>query len=456
MFKFSRARPIAKNNDGLPMITTMRALIIEKNQAYRDLLDHTLAAHGFTTDSGDSIESACLYADDAPYDIICVNQELKDGSGEEFVSYCNRHQRHQDTPILFLTENRDLKAEDLPVRVDGVIHELNEHQIEDQIVHFIDQHLDPVFYEGRILFVEDDAEVSADILGKLQKTGYQVSHFTSVEAAREEFDAVTVYGSHAEAYDLAITGLDLDGELKGEDLVSFIRSYEDGRGFIPIIAVTRDNNANRRIALYKMGVNDFLPKPVLHQELLVRIRNLITNKRLLDKVHDIRRELHALATIDKLTGCHNRHSLMEFAEKFIATSRRHEYSISLLVIDLDHFKAINDNHGHAVGDVVLELTGGLLNASFREGDLVARYGGEEFVVLMTHCNAEDARGKAEELRQAIENLKPNGLDITTSIGVTSLEGGAKGDFEAMFRAADEGVYAAKEGGRNRVVYIAVD
>ena len=100
--------------------------------------------------------------------------------------------------------------------------------------------------------------------------------------------------------------------------------------------------------------------------------------------------------------------------------------------------------------------GALLIQSFREGDLVSRFGGEEFVALMTHCNAENARNKAEELRLAVENLKPNGLGITTSIGVTSLEIGVEGDFEAMFQAADKGVYAAKEGGRNRVVYIAMD
>ena len=128
----------------------------------------------------------------------------------------------------------------------------------------------------------------------------------------------------------------------------------------------------------------------------------------------------------------------------------------MLVIDLDHFKAANDNHGHAVGDVVLELTGSLLNESFRDGDLVSRYGGEEFVVLMTHCNGEDARKKAEELRLAIENLEPNGLTITTSIGVTSLEPGIERGFEDMFHAGDEGVYKAKENGRNQIVYIGLD
>ncbi len=433
----------------------MRALIIENNQTYRDLLGHTLAQQGFTYDSDDNIHAARLCVDSENYDIICVNQELKDGSGEEFVAYCNQHATQKDTPILFLTENRELKADQLEVRVDGVIHELNEHQVEDQIVHFIDLHLDPVFFEGRILFVEDDEAVAADILGQLQETGYQVSHFISAEAASAEFDAVTIYGSHAEAYDLAITEIDLDGEMQGEDLVATIRSYEDGRGFIPIIAITESKDDQRRIALYHSGVNDLLPKPILHEELLIRISNLITNKRLLDKVHDIRRELFAQATIDNLTGCHNRHSLMQFSEKFISTARRHEYPVSLLVIDLDHFKTVNDNHGHAVGDIVLEKTGALLLESFREGDLVSRYGGEEFVVLMTHCDADNALKKAEELRIAIENLQPNGLDITTSIGVTSLNIGGEGDFEAMFHAGDEGVYAAKDGGRNRVVYVAM-
>ena len=193
---------------------------------------------------------------------------------------------------------------------------------------------------------------AADILAQLKETGYQVSHFRSAEEACAEFDRVTVYGSHTDAYDLAITEVNLEGKMSGEDMVTQIRSYEDGRGFIPIIAITDDDDDQRRISLYHSGVNDFLQKPILHEELLVRIGNLITNKRLLDKVHDIRRELFSLATTDKLTGCQNRHSLMEFSGKFISQALRHRYPVSMLVIDLDHFKAVNDNHGHAVGDIV--------------------------------------------------------------------------------------------------------
>ena len=256
--------------------------------------------------------------------------------------------------------------------------------------------------------------------------------------------------------DLVITDVNLGGSMSGTDLIERIRKIEDGRGFVPVIAITSDSCDQLRIGLYQKGVNDFLQKPILAQELLVRINNLMTNKRLLDKVHDIRRELYALATTDELTGCHNRHSMMEFSDKFIAQAKRHNYPVSMLVIDLDHFKSVNDNHGHAAGDAVLKQTGALLNRSFRDGDLVTRYGGEEFVVLMPHCGSEHARAKAEELRVAIEKLRPEGLDITTSIGVSSIEAGGDGDFEALFHAGDEGVYKAKEGGRNQVVYVPVE
>ena len=420
------------------------------------MLVRALAEQGFETDTESSIKTACQYVDSRKYDLICVNQELQNGQGEKFVAYCNAHEHQKNTPILFLTENTELLADDLSVRIDGVVHEINDQQIENQVVHFIDQHLDPVFFEGRILLVEDDDEVAADILQQLEQTGYQVSYFKSADEASAEFDAVTVYGSHADAYDLVITKIIFKTGMQGDDLVARIRSYEDGRGFIPVLAIPDKNNDQRRIAHTRAGVKDILPKPILPEELLDRINNLIPNQRLLDKVHDIRRELFKQATTDELTGCQNRHSLMEYSGKFVSQARRHNYPISMLVIDLDHFKAINDNHGHATGDLVLKLTGKLLIDSFRDGDLVARYGGEEFVVLLPYCDGESARVKAEKLRIDIENLQPNELSITTSIGATSIETGSTHDFEAMFHAGDQGVYAAKEKGRNQVVFVALD
>lgn len=182
------------------------------------------------------------------------------------------------------------------------------------------------------------------------------------------------------------------------------------------------------------------------------MHNLITNKRLLDKVHDQCRELFALATTDQLTGCRNRHGLMDFSENFLSQATRDGYPISLLLLDLDHFKQVNDTHGHAVGDEVLEAIGKLLNASFREEDLVARFGGEEFIVLMDRCDAESAKITAEDLRQKIERLKPSNLQISASIGLTSMEIGQDANFETLFSLADKSVYKAKGLGRNCVVY----
>ncbi len=430
----------------------MRALIAENSRLYRQFLDNTLGQQGFENDICDSIAAGRDFLDAEQYDLVCINHHLDDGPGEDLIRHLNESGRHAATPILFLSNDKSLVRDDLPVRVDEVVHKFNLQQIADQITHFVEIHLDPVFFEGRILFVEDSESIAEAILGQLEQTGYRVSHFVTAEDAWRDFETEVSYGSDLDAYDLVITDVNLAGQMSGQDLIGLIRRLEDARGFVPIIAITEENTAELRISLYQQGVNDFLQKPILAQELLVRISNQITNKRLLDKVHDIRRELYALATTDKLTGCHNRHSLMEFSDKFIAQAQRHGYPVSALVIDLDHFKSINDQHGHAVGDIVLQEVGNLLNRSFREGDLVARFGGEEFVVLLSHCDAAFAVDKAESLRVEIEALNPNDLPITASIGVSTLGGDVAGDFEALFSGADKGVYEAKEKGRNRVVF----
>jgi two-component system cell cycle response regulator len=430
----------------------MHSLIIESNEANCRLLDNILGQQGFDSDICGNIGSARSYVDSEIYDIICINYQLQDGQGSDLVEFCNSHPRNSNTPILYLTDTHTSEAQKKSLRVDKIINMQNTQQIADQITHFIESRLDPVFSEGRILFIEDSKTVAAVILSQLKNTGYQVEHYRNAEDAWLEFENEVAYGSDSKAFDLVITDITLAGSMSGHELAEKIRALDDARGFIPIIAVTGDTSDELRLSLFKSGVNDFIQKPILSGELLVRIRNLITTKRLLDKVHDQRRELFALATTDMLTGCQNRHSLMEFSGKFFALSSRQKYPISMLVIDLDYFKSINDTQGHAIGDLVLGEVGKLLNQLFRESDLVARFGGEEFVVLMSHCDQPMAHTKAEKLRQAIEDLKPNGILISASIGFTSRQADQSGSFDELFSSADKGVYAAKNNGRNCVVY----
>ena len=430
----------------------MRALTIENSRVYCLLLDNILGHQGFDSDICDSVENAQLYADSQSYDLICISHQLKDGYGTEFVEHCRKRGVNKETPILYLTSNQNYSEELGSLPVEKFIFKLNKQQISHQITHFIESHLDPIFSQGRILLIEDSKTVAAVILSELKNTGYRVEHFSNAENAWSFFDNEISFGSDKNAFDLVITDINLEGSMTGQGVIENIRSLEDVRGLIPIIAITGDTSDELRLSLYENGVNDFIPKPIMARELLVRLGNLITNKRLLDKIHDQRRELFALATTDKLTGCHNRHSLTDFSAKFIALSSREHYPISILVIDLDHFKSINDNHGHAVGDVVLESVGSLLNSFFRESDLVARFGGEEFVVLMSHCDKKLALIKAEKLRISISELKPEDLSISASIGITTRDPEQNCNFESLFSAADKAVYLAKENGRNQVAF----
>jgi two-component system cell cycle response regulator len=431
----------------------MKALILEHSRLYRQVLDTVFAQQGFFVDTTDQISIARELIAGDDYQVLCLNENLQDGSGLKFARECRQNQRTANLPILFFTSENDFSEADLYFVASEVIFKQNLQQVASRVVHFIDSRMDPVFSEGRIMLVEDSKTVSTMISKSLRETSYEVKQFTTAEEAWQDFVRQESYGSDPEAYDLVITDVNLAGDMNGVDLTQNIRKLEDARSFIPIIAITADSDADLRLSLFKGGINDLILKPILHDEMLVRVANLITNKRLVDKVHDQRRELYAMATTDKLTGCSNRHSLMEFSTKLIAEATRHQIPISVIVIDLDHFKRINDSHGHAVGDVVLRETGKLLRECFREGDMVARFGGEEFIVLLNHCDALHAQVKAESLRQKIEQLNPHEISISASIGVTNLGTGMRCDYEKLFQAADEGVYQAKKSGRNRVEYI---
>ena len=162
------------------------------------------------------------------------------------------------------------------------------------------------------------------------------------------------------------------------------------------------------------------------------------------------RELELLATRDPMTNCFNRRAFFEMFDQHFENAQQHELPIAAFMVDIDHFKLINDNHGHATGDEVLISVADLLQSKVRENDIVCRYGGEEFSIMLPNTNIHQACVVAEQIRTALEQLNPAGIMITTSIGVSALSENPESP-EDMLEQADKCLYVAKRNGRNRVV-----
>ncbi|XKH01117.1 diguanylate cyclase [Marinobacter nauticus] len=164
-------------------------------------------------------------------------------------------------------------------------------------------------------------------------------------------------------------------------------------------------------------------------------------------------ELRTVANTDQLTGLDNRRAIIEKAESLLANAHRHKHPLSLMMIDCDHFKQVNDSYGHAGGDEVLRSLAQLMRQTCRTGDLVGRLGGEEFVAILPFAEVDGAVAQAERLRQAAQDTQvmcsEGSINFTISIGVATLQPGM--DFNDLLKEADEALYQAKENGRNQVV-----
>jgi diguanylate cyclase (GGDEF)-like protein len=288
--------------------------------------------------------------------------------------------------------------------------------------------------------VDDDPGMRSVIRRTLRKAG-----FASVEAA-DGREAVAVFlGGNL---DLVL----LDVELPDLDGYEVLRRFKlEGPGdYIPVIMVTGRGSPHDVAEGLGIGAQDYLAKPFHPEELLARVNSAWRVKCLHGALVEKAAALEELGRIDGLTGIHNRRHMDEALRARVAAVRRHYGEpAGALLVDIDHFKAVNDTWGHSVGDDVLRCVAGTLSASVRSDDDVGRWGGEEFLVLLPATDATGVATLAARLRAAVAESEPHaGLHVTVSIGgaVTF-----DGDAQALIDAADRALYAAKNAGRDRVV-----
>lgn len=310
----------------------------------------------------------------------------------------------------------------------------------------------------RILVVDDDPTSLRIVRSLLERAGHQVA------TARNGNEALAA--ALKDPPQMVVTDWMMP-EIDGVELCKRLRSTVAGRDLY-ILILTGQNEEERIVEAFEAGVDDHLAKPVNSKLLLARIRPGIRviqlQERLQGEVHEkeeanarlaiAKRRFEIASITDALTELPNRRYAMRRLEKEWATSERSGLPLSLILLDIDHFKSVNDTHGHDVGDQVLRATARAVNRVLRTSDTCTRMGGEEFLVICPGTPLEGASQLAERIRAAVESnhIEVPGFTrghVTISLGIASNEGGGLESVEALLKASDEAVYDAKRGGRNR-------
>jgi two-component system, cell cycle response regulator len=281
-----------------------------------------------------------------------------------------------------------------------------------------------------IILVEDDVNVSFMLSRQLQRAGYCVRTAATLAQGRELV---------GESWDLAI----LDRNLPDGDGVELCREMRAAAPHAYLVMLTANASDEAKLEGFACGADDYVTKPAQIGELMARIRAGL-------RIVELQKKLLELSHTDPLTSLRNRRAFDERLGAAFEQARRYDRPLSLAIVDIDHFKAINDTRGHDHGDAVLRSVASTISGRTRQADFAARVGGEEFAILLPETALFEALQFGEKLRAAIAAEPVVDQHVTVSIGIASFPHSNVPGTAELFRAADQALYRAKVNGRNRV------
>ncbi|MBX7098221.1 MAG: diguanylate cyclase [Myxococcaceae bacterium] len=321
----------------------------------------------------------------------------------------------------------------------------------------------PVKPAATVLLADDDAAMLKRIREHLAPARYQFLEASDGAAA------LSLLREHRP--DLLLMDVEMPG-LGGVEVCRIVKANqtETGFGFVPVILMTARRGG--KVEGLELGADDYLVKPFDLLELSARVKSMLRLKALQDalveqnraldlankELEQKREELLRLSRTDGLTGLYNRRHFNERLEAELARAARYHAALSCVMVDIDHFKKVNDTYGHLFGDVVIKEVAQVLKKALRDVDVLARYGGEELVALLPETGPVDARRAAERVRAGVAGLeltcelkgKNVPVRCTASLGVATWPSPTLASPQALLGAADASLYRAKQGGRNRV------
>jgi two-component system cell cycle response regulator len=393
---------------------TARILLVDDVEGSRRLLQAKLTAEYYDVSTAADGLSALAMAADEPPDIILLDVIMPGMNGLQVCRKLKADETLKHIPVVLLTalDSREARLEGFRAGADE----------------FLSKPIDDVFLFARLRS-----------LARLK---------VMIDDLREREALLTARGP----IDLAVINIGCHG-FDALRLVAGLVSRDYSRQ-APILAVVDPRDRSRLLKALDLGVNDLLPKPFDPLELRVRAKALIRRKRYADYLRDTVVQSMEMAVTDPLTGLNNRRYMMGQLDALFEECKSGSEAISLLMLDIDQFKRVNDTWGHARGDQVLKEVAGRIAACVRTMDLPCRYGGDEFVVVMPATHLSDAAGVAERIRCAVSAspLMVEGQDVRVSVSVgVSTNEGEEDRPESLLRRADEALYEAKFSGRNQVM-----
>ena len=411
-------------------------LVVEDSKAIRELLcGYLRQIGGFVVETAGTLAEAEALLASNPERFFCaaLDLNLPDAGDGEVVDAVRAH----GVPVIVLTGSAEpaIRERMMAKNIVDYVVKQNSHEIE-HVAYLIGR-----LRENRatkILVVDDSRSFRMYIKTLLEK------YFFHTLEAGDGREALAVIDEHPDIT-LVLTDINMP-VMDGYQLITALRQ-KYRREDLAIIGVSDSNKHDISAKLLKLGGNDFLTKPFVVEEFYCRVTQ---NTNMVGYVRQIRDS----AIRDFLTGVYNRRYLFEVAATLYGNARRGNIRLGALLLDADHFKAVNDTHGHTAGDAVLQAIAACLCRELRMSDIVARYGGEEFVCLTVLKDNNDIDIVCERVRRAVESLEVEydgqRIPVTVSVGGTVQLGEC---FEDMLRNADAGVYQAKAAGRNRYVVV---
>jgi two-component system cell cycle response regulator len=422
----------------------MKALIVEPSRLVALMLTSMFVKHGLEVIQVRTGAEALDVLERQRIDLMCFAYELSDMTGIDlFVTAKSRGLAHHQPALLFAsTHDKKVVDHALEAGVTECFAKKQMARLDDFVGRFATS--GRVSIAGTVLLVEDSATAALFCRNMLERLGLKVEHCKSAE------QAIELFAKHH--FDLVITDYMLAGTETGLSVINAVRASPGKKGLTPILAMSALVDSVRKVEILRNGANDFVPKPIIAEELEMRVSNLLTMRALVRRLESQHEAMQEMAMHDQLTGLFNRYYLADRLPQQFEACQRKGQPLTMLVFDIDHFKRINDMHGHKTGDVVLEAVAAMLQQKAKKQAVIARIGGEEFLIVLPGFDGPQAAAEAEALRVATAALMPAGIAVTVSFGVAVRQ--PDESYEDLFKRADAAVYRAKAAGRNRVEFAA--